>query len=201
MNIDLSPYTSICNAMVLLLKPLIEIVIHDLASDRICFIAGELSKRQVGDPSLLDIQHIHNEQALDSIIYPKLNFDGRLIHSISVPLKEKGRTKALLCINCDVSVFHQMQKISQCFLDAPITAQPASLFRKDWQDRLHIAVHEYLDVRGWQFEQLTRQQKKDVIQHLFLEGAFTEKNAAGYIAKTLDIGRATIFNYLKQWRQ
>ena len=30
--------------------------------------------------------------------------------------------------------------------------------------------------------------------------AFKEKNAADYVAKVLGLGRATVFKYLKEWR-
>ena len=96
---SLSTYVPIGNAIVLLLDPLVEVVIHDLDSETICFIAGQLSQRRIGDSSLLDNEAI--EQNLDQMTYPKLNFDGRLIKSISVPVDEN----LLICINCDVSVF------------------------------------------------------------------------------------------------
>ena len=60
------------------------------------------------------MEEIENE--LEQIIYPKLNFDGRLVKSISVPIKENEKIKALLCINCDISVFSQMQILSQIIL-------------------------------------------------------------------------------------
>ncbi len=37
--------------------------------------------------------------------------------------------------------------------------------------------------------------------YLFDIGAFHEKNAADYVANVLNMGRATIFNYLKEFRK
>ena len=37
--------------------------------------------------------------------------------------------------------------------------------------------------------------------YLYHQQAFTEKNAADYIATVLGLGRATIFNYSTSWRQ
>lgn len=100
---NISTYTPLCDSMVLLLKPLLEIVIHDLSSGTIYYINGDLSKRKVGDPSLLEPEEF--EENIDKIVYLKINFDGRLIKSISVPLEDKW----LICINADISIFNQMK--------------------------------------------------------------------------------------------
>jgi predicted transcriptional regulator YheO len=197
--VSLIHYTPLCDALVLLLKPLVEIVIHDIESDTICYINGDLSKRQVGDPSLLgadELKAADPHKDLATIVYPKLNFDGRIVRSISVPLEGKW----LLCINCDVSVFNQMHSLSQHFLKHNLDSQPASLFKNDWQEKLHNAIHLMLLENGWKFDMLTGKQKKSVVHHLFVSGAFAEKNAADYIAETLGLGRATVFKYLKEWR-
>jgi predicted transcriptional regulator YheO len=77
---NLKNYIQISNAITKLLDPMVEIVIHDPSKDSICFISGNLSKRKIGDPSLLDfdIKNLDqkNYQQLEKIIYPKLNFDG-----------------------------------------------------------------------------------------------------------------------------
>lgn len=191
----LSAYIPICNAIVTLLDPLVEVVIHDLSSDSICFIAGKLSQRRIGDPSLLDREEI--EQNLDQITYPKLNFDGRLVKSISVPVNEK----LLICINCDVSAFTQMQRFCESFLTSHQSMIPDSLFKKDWQEKLHNVIHGYLREKSWRFDGLTQKQKKEIVYFLFQQEAFSEKNAADYIARALGLGRATVFNYLKSWRK
>ncbi|MFA6303660.1 MAG: PAS domain-containing protein [Legionella sp.] len=191
----LSRYIPICNALVLLLKPLVEIVIHDLESERICYIDGNLSQRRIGDSSLLDLDAL--ESNLDQITYPKINFDGRLVKSISVSVEDN----LLICINCDVSVFAQMNQLSQCLLLSTQPDIPESLFKNDWQEKLHHVIHSYLNEKSWHFDSLTQKQKKEVVYYLYQQEAFQEKNAADYIANALDLGRATIFNYLRLWRK
>ena len=192
MNISL--YIPLCDSMVLLLKPLVEIVIHDLSSETIYYINGELSKRKVGDPSLLEPEEF--EETIDKIVYPKINFDGRLIKSISVPIDNKW----LICINADISIFNQMKELGDRLLNTQHINQPESLFKNDWQEKVHVALHEFLQQQGWNFDLLTNQQKKEITKHLFDCGAFSEKNAADYIARVLQLGRATVFKYLKEWR-
>lgn len=189
----LSHYIPLCDAIVHLMHPLVEVVIHDIASDSILYIAGKLSKRKIGDPSLLDKAALSD---VDQIIYPKINFDGKCIKSISVILEDKW----LLCINCDISVFNKMQDLSQAFLQNMGTTQPKSLFANDWQEKLHHSIHAYLQQYHLSLENLNNTHKKALVTHLFVLGAFNEKNAADYIANILHLGRATVFNYLRALR-
>jgi predicted transcriptional regulator YheO len=39
------------------------------------------------------------------------------------------------------------------------------------------------------------------VEALYHQGAFKGKNAAGYVAKILGIGRATVYNYLKNIKE
>ena len=50
---NISQYIPLCDSIVLLMRPLIEVIIHDLVSGKIYYINGNLSKRKVGDSSLL----------------------------------------------------------------------------------------------------------------------------------------------------
>ena len=188
----LSNYIPICDAIVQLMVPLVEVVIHDINQNSIVYINGKLSKRKVGNASLLDTEELKH---IDQIVYPKVNFDGRLVKSISVILEGKY----LLCINCDISIFNKMQELSSVFLQ--MGNQPQSLFTNDWQEKLHVSIHAYLQNHNLSFDHLSQNEKKALAKHLFDLGAFHEKNAADYIAKVLGLGRATVFKYLKEWRK
>ena len=188
-------YLPLCDAIVLLMQPLVEVVIHDLVTKKICYIKGGLSKRVVGDPSLLEDDLLEEEVA--KIIYPKINFDGRLIKSISVLLEKKW----FLCINMDISLFNQMKELGDIFLKLVDKEQPKSLFKNDWQEKVHIAISGYLQHKHLKFEAMNGLDKKNLVKHLFDIDAFSEKNAADYIARVLNLGRATVFKYLKEWRK
>jgi D-arginine utilization repressor len=187
----LSSYIPICDAIVLLMDPLVEIVIHDIAKNSIAYINGKLSNRKAGDASLLDPAGLGR---VDQIVYPKLNFDGRLVKSVSVILKDKY----LLCINCEVSIFNKMQELSSALLQ--MSNQPQSFFASDWQEKLHVSIHSFLQNHNLSFDHLSQNDKKALAKHLFELGAFHEKKAADYVAKVLGLGRATVFKYLKEWR-
>lgn len=201
---NLSPYIQIANAITRLFSPLAEVVIHDVSKGSIAHICGGLSKRQVGDDSLLD-PHLTTAAAplWEETPYTKLNFDGKLVQSISIPLRdEAGALAYIMCINCEVTVFENLQTLASAFLQKADAAasRPEALFKNDWQERLHKAIHQYIKREGWQFNSLNNQQKKSLLKHLFDLGAFTQKNAPDYLATILSMGRATIFKYLKNWR-
>jgi D-arginine utilization repressor len=181
----------LCDAIVRLMDPLVEIIIHDIALNRIAYINGKISNRKMGDASLLDTEGLNN---LDQIAYPKVNFNGSLVKSISLKLEDNY----LLCINCDISIFNKMQELSSTFLQ--MGNQPQSLFTNDWQEKLHVSIHSYLQNHTLSFDRLSQSDKKTLAKHLFDLRAFHEKNAADYVAKVLGLGRATVFKYLKEWR-
>ncbi len=196
---NLEPYISIAQSYVRILAPLAEVVIHDIATNSICFIEGALSNRKVGDPSFLDVDLKQLEQQIDLVVYPKVNFDGRLIKSVSIPIKDGDRLIAVMCLNVDVSVFSQMQQLAQAFL-LPATNQPEVLFKNDWQEKVHQALHQWLNDHHLKIESLTNTQKKQVVQEMYTQGAFHEKKAADYIASILGLSRASVFNYLREIR-
>lgn len=191
---DLDHYIQICDSIVRLMDPLIEMVIHDVQTDRIIYINGKLSARKVGSPSLLEKNALTD---VEKIIYPKINFDGKLVKSTSVLLEGKY----LLCTNMDISLFSKMQALSELMLHNFGSPQPQSLFVNDWQEKLHISIHDYIQKHNLSFEHLSTTNKNKLVKHLYALGAFNEKKAADYIAKVLTLSRATVFKYLKELRE
>jgi predicted transcriptional regulator YheO len=194
----LENYAILARGIAKLFSPLAEVVIHDLSTKKICFISGALSNRKIGDDSLIDFSSSELNQVFFEN-FTKINFDGRLIKSISIPIKEQRKVKAIMCINCDISVFKDINSLSEILLSTK-AEQPKALFALDWREQIHEAIHSYIKSMRWDFAKLTSSQKKAIVHHLFLGQAFLHKNAADHIAKILKMGRATIFNYLKNWR-
>lgn len=199
MNNNLNQAITIAQGLCQLMGPLVETVIHDLPTGKIVFIEGSLSKRQVGDPSLLD-GDASLEEALTGSVYSKLNFDGKLFKSISIPIKQDNRVVALLCINYDVTLFQEVNALTNKLLGNMPSKKPEALFKNDWQDRINEFIHQFLKTNNLQFSTLNNKDKNKIVRMLHEQGAFAEKNAADYIAKTLQMSRATVFNYLRQWK-
>lgn len=197
-QIDL--YTPLIEAVVNLFHPFAEAAVHDLRTGRIVKIYHNLSQRKEGESSPLHELGIPVDQFPDHFTpYYKQNWDGRPLKCTSITIRDsEGRPIGLICINVDVSFFQDAQKLFQTFLNVhQEAANPIELFGGGEEQILKM-MEEYLNEHQLTVNHLTKNQKKEVIQHLYVKGAFYLKNAAPLLAKTLKISRASVYNYIKE---
>lgn len=194
---ELGYYKPIAEAISLLLFPHAEVVIHDLKTGCIVAIFNNLSKRAVGDASLVDeINQLSDTQDVFPP-YFKINWDGRKMKSVTAVLRnQRGKASGLLCINLDIS---KWEEIHLFILDLikPATEMPDFLFKNDWREKINVYVSSYLKQHALRLDSLDKAEKKKLLLALHKEGAFNTKNAASYVAEVLQISRATVYNYLK----
>ncbi|GAA4166869.1 helix-turn-helix transcriptional regulator [Shinella granuli] len=194
----LRTYHPVCDAIALILQPYAEVVLHDLASETVSYIANNFSKRDLGEPSLLhEIDFKLNDRTIGP--YEKVNFDGRRLKSVSAVLRAPDdRAIAILCINIDVSHIQSAIQVLSAMSTVSIDqGKPAALFKEDWHERVNEYVHGWTTKRGLLIADLTRAQKQQLVRELAEDGAFSGKHAAAYISKILQMGRATVYNYLR----
>ncbi len=183
-----------------LLYPHAEVVIHDIQNNEIAAIFNPISKRKVGDSSLLSAEEEMSMLQDWQGPYEKINWDGRKLKAVSSLIRdEQGKAVGLLCINLDVSKLQQWQAaIAEFITVSHLQAQPPALFKDDWQQRIHSYIHHYLAERHLALTSLNRSQKKSLVLHLHKIGALTAKNSAQYVADIIKVSRATIYNYLQE---
>ena len=181
-----------------ILPSLIEIVIHDIEMNIIIYKKGNLTKRAVGDSSYLEKNADYKN--IDKLIYDQVDIDKQEMRSVSIPIYENSNIKQLICINCDISIFEKMKSISDHFLDIKVSPKPQILFQNDYKEKIDRWIALQLEEQNLDLDELKSKTKRDLIYRLYKEDAFQEKNAADYVAKALKMGRATIFKYLKEWR-
>ena len=75
----------IAKTIALLFFPYVEIVIHDLQSQTVAYIANNLSKRELGDESALE-EMDHSAESGTIGPYEKINWDGRRMRCVSTVL-------------------------------------------------------------------------------------------------------------------
>lgn len=197
----LTRYHAIADAIALLFAPYAEIAIHDLASQTLVYIANNRSQRKLGEGSnLCDLQNDDNLQVIGP--YLKRNWDGSQLRSVSVVLRDdRGNPIGLMCINLDISVLESAKAALDLFLASNVMQpQPEVLFQDDWQERINTFIHHWLQQRQQTLSMLNGAGRRTLVEALYHEGAFKGKNAAGYVAKILGIGRATVYNYLKKMK-
>lgn len=194
---ELENYKLIAQGLTDLFPGLVEVTIHEMGSNEIIFIAGELSKRIAGEASYLS----ETDKLLPIGIvgpYRKNNPDGKPLKSISVVLHPtKHYQRLMLCINFDVSKLQEMQSFLSLLTLQSDTKDQHHYFSENWQDQIHGYIHAELKLMNKTMDHLTRSDKKILIEKLRRHGAFSGKNAAAYIAKILNISRATVYGYLK----
>jgi predicted transcriptional regulator YheO len=198
----LTNYQTLADSLATLLYPHAEVVLHDLASQSVAYIANNLSKRQIGDASGLEdiAAEFNTQRSLGP--YPKLNWDGQRMRSItSVMLDDQGKPEVAMCINLNYSMLEQARDALNLFFQGSrMMAQPEALFRDDWQERINTFLHAWLREHRLALNGLSREQKRELIRALHQEGAFEGKSAHDYVANVLGMGRATVYKYVKVCR-
>ncbi|QHA87235.1 helix-turn-helix transcriptional regulator [Serratia rhizosphaerae] len=198
----LNRYHAIADAIALLFTPYAEVAIHDLASQKLVYIANNRSQRELGeDSNLNDLQDNLDLQVLGP--YQKRNWDGGQMRSISAVLRDDNqRPIGLMCINLDITVLSSAKAALETFLSgSTLQPQPAVLFQDDWQERINTFIHQWLQQHQQTLSTLGGPARRALVEALYHQGAFRGKNAAGYVAKILGIGRATVYNYLKNIKE
>ena len=198
MRNELDRYKPVGEAISILLFPHAEVVLHDLGTGCIGAIFNNLSKRAVGDESLLNELNKLSESQDVFPPYFKTNWDGRKMKSVTAVLKNQaGKPIGLLCINLDISKWEEMHHFILDLIK-PTTEMPDFLFKNDWREKINTYVSAYLKQHALRLESLDKAEKRKLLLALQKEGAFDTKNAASYISYVLQISRATVYNYLKR---
>ena len=197
---ELDNYRTIADAIATLFFPHAEVVLHDLRTQKVDYIANNISKRVIGDDAALEdmLSGEIDERTIGP--YEKLNWDGQKIRSVSSVLRDAAGTPiAVLCINLNISLFETAKQALDLFLSSSkLVPQPDALFRDDWQERINTFLHSWLRQRQLGLNLLTRDHKRELVEALYAEGAFKGKSAANYVANVLNMGRATVYKHLKE---
>lgn len=188
--------------MVKLLHPYAEGAIHDLKEGKIIALYNNISKRSIGDASVVTELGIDIKDFPDVFDpYYKTNWDGRRLKCTSITIRdEQGEPIGLVCINFDTTVFEDMNAQLGSFLTLQNmgSLNPVEQFAVDWKQQVNEFVNAYTITNNVALTALTRDEKADLVKQLYSHGLFNYREAANYIAKILGVSRTTIYNYLKE---
>ena len=177
-------------AVTTLFHPHVEVVLHDVARDRVVAIWNAFSNRKPGAESLLDpalLADVPPGQALGP--YEQVDRHGRRLSSVSVRVDE-GRL--LLCFNFDRSALDSAALVLAAFA-APRVEQPDALFHRDWRAHLNGLVDDWCREREVARAALDRSNRLDLVADLDARGVFDTRNAAAHVAAILGVSRATVY--------
>ncbi|MDL2407043.1 PAS domain-containing protein [Rhizobium calliandrae] len=200
---DVLHFAPVAEAIAVLLKPHAEVVIHDLRTAKIAYIANNISRRHVGGSSLTDLKDIGSLDADVIGPYRKTNFDGRQLKSVTSVLREgSGAPYGLLCVNFDIALM-ELARDALTMLTAfqGSGKQPSALFQSDWQETVNAAIADFLSERGLAASALAKEDHASLVEALEQEGYFAIRNLVPYLARLLGISRATIYKHLREARR
>ncbi len=194
-------YEPIIKAIVDLFHPFVEAAVHDLKEGKLVAIYHNISQRKVGDVSPLSELKVNINDFPDYFEpYYKLNWDGRPLKCTSITIRDaKEEPIGLICFNTDTSVIQETHRLLEGFLKTKIEAEnPIELFGIECEEQAMRVIQEYLDEKHLSLAHLNREQKQEIVHHLYHKGIFNFKNAVPFIAKRLKISRASVYNYINQ---
>lgn len=197
----LRPHFAVADGIAAVFAPYAEVVVHDLATESVAYIANAISRRTPGDPSQLDDIEFDVTQHLVGP-YEKTNWDGRRLKCISIVLRDQDQVIGLFCINVDVSQFDQIRIALDGFLGAkPRTDDVQALFINDWHERINEFVAHWCTQNDVRIADIDRPTRRKLILALKETGALEQRRAPAYIARILNVSRATIYNELAALKQ
>lgn len=188
-----------------LFSPYVEGAVHDLRQGKIVALYNNISRREVGDPSVVTNFGIDVADFPDVFEpYYKTNWDGRKLKCTSMTIRdENGAAIGLLCINLDTTVFDTMATQLNALLQLKDSGglNPVEQFGVDWQRQADKLIDEYASETNVAIIAMNKDQKSELVQQLYRHGYFNYREAATYVAQKLGVSRATIYNYLKEEKE
>lgn len=190
-------YFPVCEAIVTLFYPYVEVALHDLRTARIVKIWNCWSDRRPGDLSNLD--HPERQFTADQAIlgpYEKaLPSQGRS-KSITAGLRDaEGDLIGLLCINLDVSVIDRAAAMLTGFSSTAMH-RPEPIYRTDVQQHLNYIVRDFSMQINKTVNNLSREERMQLVSHVDRAGLFQARKSVDYLAKAMGISRASVYNLL-----
>ena len=192
------------------LGPKCEIVLHDLKKDYGNTIAdirnGYISGRKVGDPGgewgfEVTAGIVKNGDRYNVIFHTK---DGKIIRSSTVFFRnDAGAPIGSMCVNMDITDSVRCEEflrvLNMCDPTEAASTQTTALFT-DVNELLSRMIKEAMDTVGTPPEEMSREEKVQVISYLDQKGAFLITKSSERVCEKLGISKFTLYNYLDSIR-
>jgi predicted transcriptional regulator YheO len=199
----------LAEGIVAVVGPHCEVVVHDFSDPEhsVVMIAGNVTGRRPGAP-VPDLSFISGELGRDTP--DQLNYRARIgshhLQSSTIWIRDADGTPiGAVCVNVDYSdLIHARELLDKL---ATSTRNVSALvvddtFAKDVDDLIDLSVTEFLRQEGVQsVEAMGYEDKLRLIQTLEERGLFRIRGAVNRVADTLDVSRASIYNYRSSLRQ
>jgi predicted transcriptional regulator YheO len=197
----LKPHQKFIDAIVTLFDPFVEVAVHDLQKGTLAAIYNSFSKRKIGEKSPLKELKVSIEDFPDVFTpYNRRNWDGKELKCTSITLRDKaGNPAVLICLNFDTSLLVKTKDILEAFLKIKTeSVNPIEAYGEGYEEQINSLIEHFLKERQISMSSLDRNSKNELIEFLYRKGVFHFKNSVPFIAKSLKLSRASIYNYIKE---
>jgi len=191
------------------LGPDCELVLHDFSDIRSSLVAIESSVtgRSLGAPLTDLILRIlrHDDSPDDLINYHTSTPDGRPLRSCTLFLRDdEGKPVGCLCFNWDLTPWIAARNLLQEFcqvryLDAA-GSESQEAFVQDVEELLQDTIDQILSKERKPVTLLDKADRVRVVRALDERGVFLIKGAVEDVAKSLNVSRYSVYNYLEEVR-
>ncbi len=190
----------VMKAIVDLLGPACEVVLHDMSdpASSIVAIEGNVTGRCVGGP-LTDsgLGCLRSPESGRVYNYTTVAEGGRVIKSASVFLSDDdGDIFGGLCINLDITPYLTFDRHLQTLLKPANDDGPAQTFGSEVEEVLDTMINEVIAGTGIPVSLLQKSDRIRVIRVLDEKGAFLLKKAVPLVAERLGVSRHTVYGDL-----
>ena len=199
-NPDLKALKPFCKAISLLMPEMVEVVLHDLATNTIAHIENGFSARHAGDDSLLETENFAAELNEHGIIgpYRKSSPDGTRLKSVSAVFRNnQGQPIGLLCINFKTGDLETVSTLLSTMARLDEKRQP-SIVKNDWRELTNAIIEDTLKDLKIAHSQLRRPGRLEIMRRLMRADILTARGAGDYVAKALGISRASFYDMRRE---
>lgn len=200
-------YKPICIATGRLFPDYVEVVLHDLTTQKIAFIENVFSNRAIGDDSLVCIDELERDADDNGVVgpYEKINSDGTSLKSITTIIRnEEHKAIGLMCVNFKTTSFKLASELLNSLTQLPTQQaeqSPKSLFQGDWREQVNSIIRQTLITLNTTLVAAKRSDKKAILEAIEQAGVFGIRGSSNYVAQTLGISRANLYEILRNIRK
>lgn len=203
----LKSYRSTCVALGKLFPNHMEIILHDLATNKITYIENSFSNRIVGDDSLINIKDLEGDSDGNDVVgpYSKINSDGTALKSVTSIIRDDNQKPiVLMCINFKVEELNSAIGLLASLVN--ISSQESqsltsSLMAEDWREQVNIIIRKTLETRQISLVSAKRKDKLAILEAIDKADIFSVRGSSNYVAKSLGISRANLYEILRNIRK
>ena len=202
----LAHYIKMGEALSEMFKPNLEVIIHDLRFPEHSIIAifnSQVTGRKVGEgTSDLGYKKVEGKVPDKVINYKNKSPDGKPLKSSSLTIRNStNQIIGSLGLNFDITIFEEFGRALSYFTGTennPITNDSEVFFYGSTKEEIGIAIKHYRTSNGLTNNELSKNDKYDVIEFLIKAGHLNKRGAVPIISDSLAITRPTVYKYIKE---